>query len=131
MLLIRSRSHGGTPRRVRSVPVREAICPGQAEAAGKSPCAAACASVGWDPGHTGPENPRSHSGNTDRPARASRIPPGYRIRPGNRETHEHRGDGSQPPRDCRSEEHTSELQSLMRISYAVFCLKRNNNENTK
>src|SRR3546814_4253264 len=28
----------------------------------------------------------------------------------------------------RSEEHTSELQSLMRISYAVFCLKKNNNE---
>src|SRR3546814_1493489 len=32
----------------------------------------------------------------------------------------------------RSEEHTSELQSLMRISYAVFCLKKktNNRENT-
>src|SRR3546814_1418405 len=28
----------------------------------------------------------------------------------------------------RTEEHTSELQSLMRISYAVFCLKKNNNE---
>src|SRR3546814_7023415 len=28
--------------------------------------------------------------------------------------------------DCRSEEHTSELQSLMRISYAVFCLKQKN-----
>src|SRR3546814_5688910 len=27
-------------------------------------------------------------------------------------------------RDIRSEEHTSELQSLMRISYAVFCLKK-------
>src|SRR3546814_8422938 len=27
---------------------------------------------------------------------------------------------------ARSEEHTSELQSLMRISYAVFCLKNNN-----
>src|SRR3546814_4462943 len=27
-------------------------------------------------------------------------------------------------RSCRSEEHTSELQSLMRISYAVFCLKK-------
>src|SRR3546814_8238316 len=27
---------------------------------------------------------------------------------------------------CRSEEHTSELQSLMRISYAVFCLKKQN-----
>src|SRR3546814_5186491 len=29
--------------------------------------------------------------------------------------------------DARSEEHTSELQSLMRISYAVFCLKKKNN----
>src|SRR3546814_3382270 len=28
------------------------------------------------------------------------------------------------PGDARSEEHTSELQSLMRISYAVFCLKK-------
>src|SRR3546814_7528749 len=30
----------------------------------------------------------------------------------------------------RSEEHTSELQSLMRISYAVFCLKKKNNQIT-
>src|SRR3546814_2797003 len=30
-----------------------------------------------------------------------------------------------PLRLTRSEEHTSELQSLMRISYAVFCLKKN------
>src|SRR3546814_5747720 len=29
--------------------------------------------------------------------------------------------------DLRSEEHTSELQSLMRISYAVFCLKKKQN----
>src|SRR3546814_9304008 len=29
----------------------------------------------------------------------------------------------------RSEEHTSELQSLMRISYAVFCLKKKKKEN--
>src|SRR3546814_5603965 len=43
-----------------------------------------------------------------------------------------RGPFHQPPRDppacrrrrLRSEEHTSELQSLMRISYAVFCLKK-------
>src|SRR3546814_6164817 len=34
------------------------------------------------------------------------------------------------PSAVRSEEHTSELQSLMRISYAVFCLKKKNN-NTK
>src|SRR3546814_3288223 len=31
----------------------------------------------------------------------------------------------------RSEEHTSELQSLMRISYAVFCLKKKKNYNDK
>src|SRR3546814_10492922 len=31
-----------------------------------------------------------------------------------------------PAMDYRSEEHTSELQSLMRISYAVFCLKKKN-----
>src|SRR3546814_2684177 len=36
---------------------------------------------------------------------------------GNRRIHRHR-------RAKRSEEHTSELQSLMRISYAVFCLKK-------
>src|SRR3546814_8267152 len=44
--------------------------------------------------------------------------------------------GAQPPaavlrgwrdRQPRSEEHTSELQSLMRISYAVFCLKKKTN----
>src|SRR3546814_4261894 len=31
----------------------------------------------------------------------------------------------------RSEEHTSELQSLMRISYAVFCLKKKNKKQNK
>src|SRR3546814_6886758 len=31
----------------------------------------------------------------------------------------------------RSEEHTSELQSLMRISYAVFCLKKKNTKKTQ
>src|SRR3546814_1650517 len=33
-------------------------------------------------------------------------------------------------RQPRSEEHTSELQSLMRTSYAVFCLKKKKNNNT-
>src|SRR3546814_3593544 len=32
--------------------------------------------------------------------------------------------------EVRSEEHTSELQSLMRISYAVFCLKNKNRQHT-
>src|SRR3546814_4490132 len=35
------------------------------------------------------------------------------------------------PRPSRSEEHTSELQSLMRISYAVFCLKKKNNRKSR
>src|SRR3546814_4667570 len=49
----------------------------------------------------------------------------------------HSGKPSSSRRDCnprsrsaataRSEEHTSELQSLMRISYAVFCLKKKKN----
>src|SRR3546814_4665376 len=37
--------------------------------------------------------------------------------------HRRRGTGLAPDPLARSEEHTSELQSLMRISYAVFCLK--------
>src|SRR3546814_9220069 len=36
----------------------------------------------------------------------------------------------QPERERRSEEHTSELQSLMRISYAVFCLKKKKKHGT-
>src|SRR3546814_3099220 len=35
-----------------------------------------------------------------------------------------RGGGGHVGKFLRSEEHTSELQSLMRISYAVFCLKK-------
>src|SRR3546814_10700577 len=42
---------------------------------------------------------------------------------------EHGLRAAQPRR--RSEEHTSELQSLMRISYAVFCLKKKKTNNTK
>src|SRR3546814_2321522 len=37
-----------------------------------------------------------------------------------------RGELGQCEQSFRSEEHTSELQSLMRISYAVFCLKKKN-----
>src|SRR3546814_8269138 len=40
------------------------------------------------------------------------------------------GDCPQRLGAVRSEEHTSELQSLMRISYAVFCLQKKNNKRT-
>src|SRR3546814_5635088 len=39
--------------------------------------------------------------------------------------------GPQTNNNGRSEEHTSELQSLMRISYAVFCLKKKNDKTNK
>src|SRR3546814_6502367 len=59
----------------------------------------------------------------DRPTAAFRIPARWPRLPA--------APGRQPPAaagvvdmDDRSEEHTSELQSLMRISYAVFCLKK-------
>src|SRR3546814_9670315 len=40
-------------------------------------------------------------------------------------------DRALPPMAGRSEEHTSELQSLMRISYAVFCLKKKKQHNSE
>src|SRR3546814_8253990 len=51
--------------------------------------------------------------------------PGYGIRPrfGDGGFHDH-GATAKGARVGRSEEHTYELQSLMRISYAVFCLKK-------
>src|SRR3546814_2104757 len=70
--------------------------------------------------------PNSHDQHPVRRARGPHDPPaGPRLRDGR----------SVPPlewfrvRDgrSRSEEHTSELQSLMRISYAVFCLKKKTN----
>src|SRR3546814_4260948 len=49
--------------------------------------------------------------------------PGGRRRPTGNRCRWRRAASSRPP-GTRSEEHTSELQSLMRISYAVFCLKK-------
>src|SRR3546814_3092834 len=48
-----------------------------------------------------------------------------------RTTLEHAGNGGRDADRTRSEEHTSELQSLMRISYAVFCLKKKKKTHTK
>src|SRR3546814_4639716 len=64
--------------------------------------------------------------------RSARPPPRSRagaVGPARARRRRRRPAGGRPPlrhaRECdRSEEHTSELQSLMRISYAVFCLKK-------
>src|SRR3546814_9470759 len=62
-----------------------------------------------------------------RPDRLGRGP-AFRYRSGRHRPLEHRGGQDHPRQSARppfrSEEHTSELQSLMRISYAVFCLKK-------
>src|SRR3546814_6604999 len=59
---------------------------------------------------------RSRRAGGDR--RAGRLSGGAGGLPARTDAGRHRDDGN------RSEEHTSELQSLMRISYAVFCLKK-------
>src|SRR3546814_7198787 len=61
-------------------------------------------------------DPRRHRGADRRDRRKPRAP---RLR--QRDPEAARRDARA---DTRSEEHTSELQSLMRISYAVFCLKK-------
>src|SRR3546814_1635656 len=56
---------------------------------------------------------------------AGEVHPGHsRPRPGGRGNVRRDRAGAGLERDPRSEEHMSELQSLMRISYAVFCLKK-------
>src|SRR3546814_9184478 len=92
-------------------------------------------------GRTGRLNARLHVG-IERGARPrSRLRRGHGIRvagaadaarPAGQPALGQRREGpARPGRNLRSEEHTSELQSLMRISYAVFCLKKKKNKTTK
>src|SRR3546814_7281378 len=69
---------------------------------------------------SGTGRPGGENGRVEGPARGDHVP-----------ADDGRGRPEQLPdggRDPRSEEHTSELQSLMRNSYAVFCLKKKNNK---
>src|SRR3546814_4138117 len=63
----------------------------------------------------------------NRPAKMPPIAHAWRCWRLTSTKHEMFGSADTPPR--RSEEHTSELQSLMRISYAGFCLKKKNTKN--
>src|SRR3546814_2026071 len=57
-------------------------------------------------------------------ARAAVLQAGYAQTVGGQQIHRFCATGLDAVNLLRSEEHTSELQSLMRISYAVFCLKK-------
>src|SRR3546814_4221892 len=87
---------------------------------------------GWH-GIAGPGIPSIHNRQAPRVDPATHLEPNGGIEPNIRRPRKCRADGKpflQNPSGggcCfgqRSEEHTSELQSLMRISYAVFCLKK-------
>src|SRR3546814_2862336 len=65
--------------------------------------------------HARRESPRRKQPTSPQNGKAKAPIPPFRGRP-------------DPYRRLRSEEHTSELQSLMRISYAVFCLKKKKTE---
>src|SRR3546814_7061913 len=65
-------------------------------------------------------------------AMPTRVPPARNFAPSPAMTTSDAQTSPSPPPPAakpRSEEHTSELQSLMRISYAVFCLKKKNTHN--
>src|SRR3546814_1723803 len=61
--------------------------------------------------------------------RSAVTSPSRSPRPDNPGAYVQSGRVSPPAVAYRSEEHTSELQSLMRLSYAVFCLKKKNQHN--
>src|SRR3546814_4981823 len=69
---------------------------------------------------------RSPSGPTSQATATSNGGPASVSRLTNHLTTTNRKDDDMAQIGTRSEEHTSELQSLMRISYAVFCLKKKN-----
>src|SRR3546814_7990458 len=73
--------------------------------------------------------PRRHEPRGALPAhiRPSRGTPVTAAPPSTERQRKHEGRGAVV---ARSEEHTSELQSLMRIAYAVFCLKKTTTNNT-
>src|SRR3546814_3694168 len=64
----------------------------------------------------GHHSPTDHGASSERTSARTRFPHPAQLPNSN----------SDRPVRIRSEEHTSELQSLMRISYAVFCLKKKN-----
>src|SRR3546814_7125526 len=100
-------------------------------------------------GHRPPDRPFARRGGATRHRRWRHRRPRAPYEPARRRTQaaSRRGAGSRTDRDAavaardspdqgeriagRSEEHTSELQSLMRISYAVFCLKKKNKKRKK
>src|SRR3546814_6040533 len=77
--------------------------------------------------------PKGPNAKAPNPARRKQPgpPPAYPFQIHNVKQQDQTTERQLRPGAGRSEEHTSELQSLMRNSYAVFCLKKKNKNNTK
>src|SRR3546814_5778241 len=83
--------------------------------------------LGWTPGRAWPSRKRREIAWSD-PCVGRRAKRQLHRRAGTRSSRRSAQPlAACPPRQTRSEEHTSELQSLMRHSYAVFCLHKKNN----
>src|SRR3546814_5654458 len=77
-------------------------------------------------------SPRSESGEKEDPSPTLTVRPSRRSAKRELNSAPKRATPIEPPSERkRSEEHTSELQSLMRISYAVFCLTKKNTREKK
>src|SRR3546814_4341091 len=124
---VRERAGGGGNGRSRGTQCRDEPLPeDRARAASSAACACKCLTAAeWMPGAAA-STPKARGGSAlnDRafPSASVTLPPAsVTISAAAAMSH------SLPQRSdaaIRSEEHTSELQSLMRISYAVFCLKK-------
>src|SRR3546814_10208838 len=77
-------------------------------------------------------SPRSESGEKEDPSPTLTVRPSRRSAKRELNSAPKRATPIEPPsKRKRTEEHTSELQSLMSISYAVFCCKKKEDENTR
>src|SRR3546814_2725758 len=86
--------------------------------------------MGEHPGNTGAGHLRCRGGGSNRRRNAIKDEERRRQEPSSyaehARKHAHNAAKANNDKGIRSEEHTSELQSLMRISYAVFCSKKKN-----
>src|SRR3546814_10820477 len=124
--LVERQRDGEQPRKgqMPAPPVGEAVARRDRRPAGKGPCLLNAAAVGPAPEHPGRLDPQRADAQEPHVARRPDLEPGG-VRIGARLPTLEARVGLE---DHRSEEHTSEIQSLTLISYASFCFKTQTNK---